>query len=379
MATIEKYQISSGATLYAVRYRKPDRGTTMKRGFRTKRAAEQWANKVEVDKSTAAYIAPSLGRITVGELAADWLARKKQATAPSHYRTLESAWRVHVKPAWGTVSVADIDVLGVEAWIAKIGSKGSGPTTVLRAHGVLSGILGAAVKGKRLVANPAKGVEGLPRKTARRHVYLSADDVHRLAEESGEHGALVLTLAYCGLRWGEAIGLRARDVEFLRRRLSVSENAVQLGACHAVGPTKGRKARSVPVPEFVLNELSVQCAGKAPSELVFPSRDGGYLPRPKSSNGWFLRAVKAARVQAITPHDLRHTCASLAVSAGVNVLALQRMLGHTSAAMTLDTYSDLFDDDLDAVAVTLHSRYSRESVLKMCSPGAHEGPQQAPK
>jgi integrase len=48
-----------------------------------------------------------------------------------------------------------------------------------------------------------------------------------------------------------------------------------------------------------------------------------------------------------------------AVSAGVNVLALQRMLGHTSAAMTLDTYSDLFDDDRDAVAVTLHSRYSR--------------------
>jgi len=66
-----------------------------------------------------------------------------------------------------------------------------------------------------------------------------------------------------------------------------------------------------------------------------------------------------------TPHDLRHTCASLAVSAGVNVLALQRMLGHTSAAMTLDTYSDLFDDDLDAVAVTLHSRYSRSSVGKV--------------
>jgi hypothetical protein len=76
------------------------------------------------------------------------------------------------------------------------------------------------------------------------------------------------------------------------------------------------------------------------------------------------RGLKRAGVQKITPHDLRHTCASLAVSAGVNVLALQRMLGHTSAAMTLDTYSDLFDDDLDAVAVTLHSRYSRSSVGK---------------
>jgi integrase len=63
-------------------------------------------------------------------------------------------------------------------------------------------------------------------------------------------------------------------------------------------------------------------------------------------------------VQKITPHDLRHTCASLAVSAGVNVLALQRMLGHKSAKITLDTYADLFDDDLDAVAVSLHARYS---------------------
>ena len=72
-------------------------------------------------------------------------------------------------------------------------------------------------------------------------------------------------------------------------------------------------------------------------------------------------------MQKITPHDLRHTCASLAVSAGVNVLALQRMLGHTSAKVTLDTYADLFDDDLDAVAVTLHAKYLRESALKMSS------------
>ena len=98
---------------------------------------------------------------------------------------------------------------------------------------------------------------------------------------------------------------------------------------------------------------------------MFAGPDGTYLPRPKSSGGWFAGAVKRAGVQTITPHDLRHTCASLAVSAGVNVLALQRMLGHTSAKVTLDTYADLFDDDLDAVAVTLDSRYSRGSVAKM--------------
>lgn len=55
----------------------------------------------------------------------------------------------------------------------------------------------------------------------------------------------------------------------------------------------------------------------------------------------------------ITPHDLRHTAASLAISAGANVKAVQRMLGHASAVMTLDTYADLFEDDLGSVAEVL--------------------------
>ena len=65
---------------------------------------------------------------------------------------------------------------------------------------------------------------------------------------------------------------------------------------------------------------------------------------------WWERALDAAVVEWMTPHDLRHTAASLAVSAGANVKAVQRMLGHKSAAMTLDTYADLFDDDLADVA-----------------------------
>ena len=366
MAMIKPYQTASGATLYMVRYRKPDGGQTMKRGFKRKVDAQLFANTVEVSKAKGEYVAPALGKATVSELAPNWLARKQRATAPSHHRMLESAWRVHVRPYWGRVPVADVDLLSVEEWITAMVAKGAGATTVLRAHGVLSGILADAVKGKRLAANPAKGVENLPRKTAKRHVYLSADDVHRLADESGQYRALVLVLAYCGIRWGEAVALKTRDVEFLRRRLSVSENAVQLGVDHAVGPTKGRKARSVPVPGFVLDELSVQCRGKGPSDLVFAGPDGGYLPRPKSDGGWFSSAVSKAKVQDITPHDLRHTCASLSISAGVNVLALQRMLGHTSAKVTLDTYADLFDDDLDAVAVSLHARYSPE-VTQNCA------------
>jgi integrase len=173
---------------------------------------------------------------------------------------LESAWRIHVKPHWGSVRLSDIDLASVETWIATLRRK-SGATTVIRAYGVLAGILDDAVKARRLRANPAGGVENLPSKTAKRRVYLNPKDVGRLAGESGDHRVLVLTLAYTGLRWGEAVALRVRDVEFLKRRLNVHDNAVQLGVDHAEGLTKSRRQRSVPVPQFVLDELSVQCQG----------------------------------------------------------------------------------------------------------------------
>lgn len=101
----------------------------------------------------------------------------------------------------------------------------------------------------------------------------------------------MLVLTYCGLRWGELVALRVRDVEFLRRRLTVHDNAVQLGVDHAVGRTKSRKTRSVTVPQFILDELSAHCRGKALDDLVFPSPGGGYLASPKSTRGWFAGAV----------------------------------------------------------------------------------------
>ena len=73
--------------------------------------------------------------------------------------------------------------------------------------------------------------------------------------------------------------------------------------------------------------------------------------------------MEAAGLEPMTCHDLRHTAASIAVSSGANVKALQRMLGHKSAAMTLDTYADLFDSDLDMVAVRISERMPEVEVV----------------
>ena len=168
-----------------------------------------------------------------------------------------------------------------------------------------------------------------------------------MASAAGAYEGLVLLLAYTGLRWGEAIGLRVRDLDMLRRRASVCENAVQVGSQVFVGTPKTHKQRSVPLPEFLLTYLARQCEGRDRDALLFPGGDGGYLKRPHSTVGWFIKAVVTSGVPRVTPQHLRHTAASLAVAAGANVNAVQRMLGHASAVMTLDVYADLFDDDLD--------------------------------
>lgn len=77
-------------------------------------------------------------------------------------------------------------------------------------------------------------------------------------------------------------------------------------------------------------------------------------------------------LERLTPHDLRHTAASLAISAGANVKAVQKMLGHASAAMTLDVYADLFDDDLDAVGEALSKAGDPASVGKMWANRGHD-------
>lgn len=388
MASITKYTTRTGTVKWRVQYRTPDNKLTGARGFATKRDAENFAATVHVSKLRGEYIDPADSRVTVGDLGPDWLARRTHLK-PSSRRVESVAWRVHVEPRWGRVKLADIKHSAVQSWVASMGremadadgtvtKRAAGPVTIIRAFGVLAGILDDAVRDRRLLVNPARGVK-LPRKIKGEHAYLSDDQVMALAFEAGpDRGVIVLVLAYCGLRWGELAGLHVADVDMLRRRLHVRRNAVNVGGVVEVGTPKTHERRTVPFPRFLAEPLAAACAGKGREAVVFPTANGGYA-KPPGVRTWFHGAVtrcvaaadsaRAAECETqpdpvtavfprITPHDLRHTAASLAVSAGANVKAVQKMLGHSSAAMTLDTYADLFDRDAEAVADAHDQRLS---------------------
>jgi integrase len=357
MATVERYRIKGGAERWRVRYRDPANLQTDKRGFETKAEADVFANKVEVDKVRGDYVSPKNAKITVGELGPEWLEGQRGYLAPSGYAVMETTWRVRVEPRWGGVALGAIKPSAVQRWVSGLCSeaadKAIAPATAKRAHYVLSSILADAVVDNLIARNPAAKVK-LPPTRRRRAVYLTHEQVDALAAAAGEHEALVLLLAYTGLRWGEAVGLRIGDLDMLRKRATIAENAVQSGGTIDVRTPKSHKQRTVPLPEFLLPYLSRQCEGKGRDEPLFGGDGaGGYLRRPHPVSGWFAKAVTEAGIPRITPHGLRHTAASLAVSAGANVKAVQKMLGHASATMTLDLYADLFDDDLEAVAVAL--------------------------
>jgi integrase len=190
-----------------------------------------------------------------------------------------------------------------------------------------------------LSANPARGVK-LPKQTPPGNVYLTAVQLDMLADEAGPYRSLVVLLGVGGLRWGEAIALRVCDVDFLRRRIELHRNVVRVRSQFVVGSLKSNKNRTVVVPAFVLDALAATAAGKGREDLLWTAPYGGYLRAP-GRHSWLVGAV--TRCQAVdemfprvTAHDLRRTAASLAISAGANPKVVQRMLGHASAAMTLD-------------------------------------------
>jgi len=223
---------------------------------------------------------------------------------------------------------------------------------------VLSLVLDHAVKDGRISKNPAKGVRR-PRAARSHMIYLTHGQVDELAVACEPDGTLVRVLAYTGIRWGEAAALRVGRVDLTRRRLSIDEATSEVGGRVIFGTPKTHKQRSVPFPAFLTDPLAAATAGKGADDLVFTAPGGGVLRNTNFRSRVFDRAKKELGLPGLRVHDLRHTAASLAIASGANVKAVQSMLGHASAAMTLDVYAGLFTDDMDAVAGLLDAAVSQ--------------------
>ncbi|SHO87281.1 site-specific integrase [Mycobacteroides abscessus] len=360
MGFTDGYELKSGAKRWRAYYRNPEGAQKSKSGFKTKRDAEAFIAKTEVSKLDHAYIDPTKAKTSVGELGKRWAKVKESQMKPSGWRSYESAWRIHVEPRWGNTPLSRIERLDIEEWIADLGED-LGADSIGRCHGVLHGILKMAVENGMLVRNPAAGVP-LPTPDEVDPVFLTHSQLEAFITEAGRGSrtrsdapAIVSVLGYCGLRWGELAALTPERID--GNRIHVVKNVTQGKEGMTVGSTKGGKRRVVPIPRRVQAVLAALVNYTKAGSLVFPAEDGGYAKSP-GADTWFSRAV--ARCQEVdptfpdlTPHKLRHTAVSLAISTGASIKSIQAIAGHKDAGMTLNKYGHLMSAELDHVADAL--------------------------
>ncbi|MFF0455265.1 tyrosine-type recombinase/integrase [Nocardia africana] len=328
--------------------------------------AQSFATKIEAQKFldgdvttkvvTGTWVDPDRSGVLLGVVAEKWYATKK-LRKPKTVAGYRSLLDTIVLPRWGETPLREIEFEDIQEWIVSLSESGGvrfegrglSASRVIQSYQVLNQVLKFAIKAKRLATNPAEEVE-LPSMLAGERRYLTHLEVMRLAMAAGRFRPLVFTLAYTGIRFGEATALRTADIDLVTRRIRVSRSATFVrGQGTVETDTKNHTTRLVPVPDILVKEFGNLLAGRASDALVFPSHKGGYLESTEFR--WvFNQAVKATELKGVVPHGLRHTAASLAISAGANIKVVQRMLGHKTAMLTLDLYGHLFPDDLDTVA-----------------------------
>ncbi|MGZ4780520.1 MAG: tyrosine-type recombinase/integrase [Oryzihumus sp.] len=320
--------------------------------FRRKVDAERWLAGVSVAQARGEWVDPRASRITVEQWAPHWLEGQVHVR-PGTRLGYAYIIKNRIVPTWGRVQLRHIEHGDVVTWVARMSQTGLSPSTIRHTFRVFSLMLDLAVKDNRLARNAPKGVR-LPRAEPAEKRFLSHRQVQDLARECGEpYDLVILVLAYTGLRWGEMSGLRVGDVDLGRRRIAVNRAVTEVSGRIVVATPKNYQRRSVPLPEVVMDRMHDLVAGRDREEPLFASPQGGVLRNGNFRRNVFDAAASRAGLAGLTPHELRHTAASLAVAAGASVKTVQRMLGHSSAAMTLDVYSGLFDDELSDVAERL--------------------------
>ncbi len=356
-------------------------GKARTKRFRTEVEAEGWANTERGKVVTNQWVSPDVGGDTFRAVAEKWFITKQGAQRkPKTLAGYRSIMDTLVLPRWGDMPLKAISYGELSAWLSGLSVDGSQSGTglsasrIIQTHQLLGAVYKYAVKAGLASKNVAAEIDrryDLPKISESERHYLTHRQLLDLARGTGRFEAMTLVLGYCGLRFGEAAALRRKDIG--KQEITVRSSATHVAGRGIVETgTKSNRTRQVPVPEPIWELIKGQLPVDR-DDLLFPSRSGAHLANHEYRRAFdkALSVVQAAdnaerqreiadngeattpHFPHVTPHDLRHTCASLAISSGANVKVVQRMLGHATAAMTLDLYGHLMSDDLAGVAQAL--------------------------
>lgn len=347
-----------------------DRRQARRRGFPTKKAAQHEMDELRVAARQATFVAPK--RQTVKDfLEQDWLPAVRHQLAPSTFDSYERNVRHHIVPGIGGIQLQALDGAALDRFYGhllaagrKRGSQGPGlkARTVRYIATIIHSALDDAVRSRRVQVNAADQATPPSAKAARAPEMRTwtgpqlASFLERTSDD--RHGYAWAFLATTGCRRGEALGVRWSDLDLDSGSASIRQQVVPLPKAGGVGRegrivqgTKGGDARVIELDQRTVTMLKawrkLQAAerlslgaGYADHGLVFPRHDGR-PQHPEAFSKTFdrrLRQEAFADLPTIRLHDLRHTWATLALEAGVDVAVVSKRLGHSSPVVTWSTY-----------------------------------------
>jgi integrase len=265
------------------------------------------------------------------------------------YRSLLDS---RILPRLGHLRLLQVDGLVLREWIADLDTAGLSASRIRQARNVLHAMFELAVEASFVGRNPVSGVES-PRLPVSDRRYLHPEQVAALADKTAApYGTLINTLAYTGVRFGEAAALRRSRVDLSRSRLNITSSLAEVGGNLHFGQPKTKRHRTVVVPGFLTQQLAegLESLSGDPDALVWTSPRGRPLRYTNFRNRVWVPATVEAGLPGLEIHELRHTAASLMIAAGADPKLVQAQLGHASISITFDIYGHLFPDRLDELA-----------------------------
>lgn len=345
-----------------------------------KRKAVYGKTKAEVRiKLTKAMAASDSGLVfdaknqTLGEYLGRWLEDSVKGNVGQRtFANYCSQTKGHIIPALGCVKLNALTAAHVQSFYRSKMDSGLSPASVRYIHAVFHRALKQAVRWHLVPYNATEAVD-LPKKVHTEANVLSPEEAKRLLKTSREdrfHALYVLAIT-CGPRQGELLGLKWSDVDLEKGTLQIRRQLQRMrdGAGLAFLPTKNSKGRTIRLGPLATEALAShrerQAAEKLAlgaayedTSLVFVTTIGTPVDAQNVVNRSFKPLLKVAGLPNVRFHDLRHTCATLMLSQGVNPKVAQERLGHADISMTMNIYSHVLSDMQKEAATAIEDALS---------------------
>ncbi|MHC5701451.1 tyrosine-type recombinase/integrase [Streptomyces tirandamycinicus] len=305
--------------------------------FRTKREADDWLADKQSELRAGEWTDPDAAKVSFGAYAATWITERGiSASTADLYRSL---LRNHLGPTFGRVALGDITPAMVRAWRVARLDAGAGASSVAKSYALMRAVLMTAVEDRLIRRNPCR-VKGASVAPTPERPTATVQEVYALAGAiQSRYRALVLLAAFTGLRWGELIGLRRRDLDLDAGTVRVRRNVAELhsGKRLIKEPKSAAGRRTVAIPEVIVADLVTHLAIYAepgPDGRVFIGAKKA-TPRRNHFGKLWRTACDQAGIKGLHFHDLRHTGNTLAAATGASTRELMTRMGHSSARAAL--------------------------------------------